>query len=113
MMKKYIVFILFIAMVSCSSKQVPVPDNILDEKEMTTVMTDLHIAQVEMNQRTRTDKDVKADDYVELVLRKNKIERKKFLESLKFYTDNPEILGVIYDSVLVQLNKNSLRPDSL
>ena len=113
MMKKYFIFILIIGMFSCSSKQVPIPENILNEKEMTTVLADLHVAQVEMNQRTRTDKDVKADDYVELVLRKNKIERKQFLESLKFYTDNPEILSVIYDSVLVQLNKNSLGSDSL
>jgi hypothetical protein len=68
---------------------------------------------VEMNQRIRTDKIVKADDYVELVLRKNKIERKQFLESLKFYSNNPEILSVIYDSVLVQLNRNSTGIDSL
>jgi len=42
---------------------------------------------------------------VNYVLKDHKVTREKFLESLKFYTDNPALLEEVYDSVITELSR--------
>jgi hypothetical protein len=112
-MRKIFFALILLAITSCSRKSVSVPDNVIGETEMTELLTDLSFAQSEMTQRMRSDRNLKMDDYVETVLRKHKIERKQFLESLKFYSANPDLLDIIYDSVLVKMNNSEIKLNSL
>lgn len=109
MKKKVTVIIFLIALIACSRQPLDVPPDLIEEKEMTEILTDLHIGQSGINERIKKDStnispDYTADDLLEIILQNHKKTREQFLKSLKFYSDNPEILSVVYDSVIIKLN---------
>ncbi len=106
-MKKVITFLsVIILFTACSKKEVTIPENILKQKEMTAVLTDIHIAQAAIGNKLYNDSsNYKMNDYLAYILKQHKIEREVFLMSLKFYSANPEILHEVYDSVITTLSK--------
>ncbi len=44
-------------------------------------------------------------DYTALILKQHKVSKTDFLASLKFYSENPELLKQIYDSIITNLTK--------
>ncbi len=105
-MNKNILFaFIFFTLFACTSKSLVVPEGILNETEMSAILTDLHVAQSSLNDKVATDKPGGSrDEYLDLILKNHHTTREIFLKSLKFYSGNPEILNEIYDSVMLKLN---------
>jgi hypothetical protein len=101
-----IIIISFLLLTACTPHGVEIPPGVIEIREMTSILSDMHLAQMELNNRIRVEKaDVTADDYFELILKKHNITRKQFLTSFRFYSDNPEILNIVYDSIIMQLSR--------
>ena len=105
-MNKLFLFLLsaFITLISCREKDVQIPSDVLDQKEMTEVLTDIHLAQGAFSAKGRSDTLAESiDSRVDEVLLRHKVEREHFLSSLKYYSAHPDILQEIYDSVITGL----------
>ncbi len=111
MIMNYIRFIIIIILfASCKEKEVTVPENILNLKEMTSILTDVHFAQASINLKIQTDSTVyDMNDYLTYILKQHKIEKDDFLISIKFYSDHPGILKQVYDSVLTEMSRIEAR----
>lgn len=88
--------LLLIFFFSCTTT----PEGIVPKDQMIGVLTDVHLANSlaayygnldTMRQRTST--------YLNAVYKKHEIDSAKFNRSLKYYSENPEVLNDIYDQV--------------
>lgn len=92
--------------ISCGKKAEPIPADIIDPEKMRSLFTDLHLAQASISVNTITDTaGFKMNDYQEYILNKHRIGKTEFLNSLRYYTQRPELMQVIYDSVMLDLTK--------
>lgn len=92
--------------VSCGKKEASIPPEVLNQMEMTAILTDIHLAQAAVNNSGRIDStSYFISDYVEYILKEHNTTKDKLSASLKFYSDNPGMLQVVYDSVLTSLSK--------
>ena len=89
---------------SCAGTEVEIPADVLGRKEMATILTDITLAQSAYSTKTRTDSiPYKLDEYTDKIIKDRTGDKEKFLRSLKFYSNHPEILSEIYDSVITGL----------
>ena len=87
-------------------KEISIPENILKQKEMSSLLTDIHIAQSAINNKIVIDSlNYTFNDYLNYILKQHKIQKKDFLSSLKFYSEHPDILQEVYDSVLISISR--------
>lgn len=87
-------------------KEINIPEKILKQKEMSSILTDIHIAQSAVNNKIVTDSmNYTFNDYLNYILKQRKIKKEEFLSSLKFYSEHPDILQEVYDSVLTSLSR--------
>ena len=95
----------FIA-ISCSKKKPTIPGDVLNEQEMTSLLTDIHLAQAAMTVNATADSSrYSMKQYTDYILNQHKISNEKYVKSLRFYTENPGLIKSIYDSVLTNLSK--------
>jgi hypothetical protein len=105
-MKKIIAILLCISLFACSEKKsVSIPDTVLSKEKMAVVLVDIHLMEACMNMNINNDKNSGSAPLVADVFKKNKITKKQYDESFEFYTQNPQLLGEIYQSVLNDLSK--------
>ncbi len=106
-MKKIIFFISTAFIISsCMEKEINIPENVLKQNEMSSILTDIHIAQSAVNNKIVTDSmNYTFNDYLNYILKQRKIKKEDFLSSLKFYSEHPDILQEVYDSVLTSLSR--------
>lgn len=106
-MKKIIFFISTAFIISsCLEKEINIPENVLKQNEMSSILTDIHIAQSAVNNKIVTDSmNYTFNDYLNYILKQRKIKKEDFLSSLKFYSEHPDILQEVYDSVLTSLSR--------
>jgi hypothetical protein len=107
MIKKTGVFIFILCLIfSCARKKIEVPKDIIQQKEMTAILSDIHIAQAAIGNTVNIDSsDYTMNDYLKNILKDHQTSREEFMNSLKFYSNNPELLQEVYDSVLTSLSK--------
>lgn len=92
----------FVLLVSCSK----VPDGILSEKKMQSVLTDMLLAEAMVNGNYGTYKsDTMKLALYQSVFRKHKITKAVYDSSLVWYGRNLDIYMGVYDRVLADLNK--------
>lgn len=106
--KKYIsLSIIFIIFFSCNAG---VPSGILKPKEMEDVLLDMAIVDSYAESITILNSTDKKTDWLsteaDKVLAIRKIEKKKFLNSYKFYKSRPDLLKVIVDTLHNKLQRN-------
>lgn len=106
-MKKIIFFISTAFIISsCLEKEINIPENVLKQNEMSSILTDIHIAQSAVNNKIVIDSmNYIFNDYINYILKQRKIKKEDFLSSLKFYSEHPDILQEVYDSVLTSLSR--------
>jgi hypothetical protein len=106
-MKKMLIFILSLPLFSCGGdkKQVTIPSNVLSQAKMTRVITDIHIAEAEMNMNALPDSTSKTPISFQKIFDKDTITKQQYEESLNFYIDNPQLLDSVYTQVLNELSK--------
>lgn len=107
-MQKITLIIACLLFFACSGeKTVSIPENILPQEKMAEVMLDVHLLEATMNlNSTSADKITPGNPSPSFdVLKKNNISKKLYDESFDFYTQHPELLIEVYQSVLNELSK--------
>jgi hypothetical protein len=110
-------FIILTLIIACQKRPEKIPDQVLNQKEMTSLLMDLHLAQSALSAMPTSDtitqpqstfsppKKYSMDDYVLYILKQHNIDTSVFKKSLKFYGERPELLEEVYDSVITNLNR--------
>ena len=106
-MKKYLAVILLSTFLfACSKKKTSIPDGILPMRELQQVLSEIHLAQAASSNAVMTDSSLYTNkEYVNFILKQHNIKREDFLKTMKFYTENPDLLEEVYDSVITQLSR--------
>lgn len=105
-MNKLLFSILLFALISCSEEKTIIPHGVLNQQKMTKILAEIHLAQSALNIKSHTDTtSYHMSDYTAFILKQHQVSRTDFLTSLKFYSENPEILKQVYDSVITSLTK--------
>ena len=122
-------FFVLVAMMGCKDKGF-VPDRLLTEQEMITLMTDVQIIEADINrqktqERERDPNDTTAvvpkdyvkisQDYYAQLFEHHGITDSIFLQNMRYYTERPADVERIMDSVvqrLMKLSTSSAQPQS-
>jgi len=109
MLKKTAIVIFVLLMAACSSKdkKVHIPATIIPQEQMVQVLVDFHLAEAAIQRAKQDGRDVNmiSNFYYASLLKKHHITRKKFNESLLFYSNNLKELENIYKDVVTELSK--------
>lgn len=106
MLKPLLLLLISLFFFSCAEKKIAIPENVITEKEMTSILSEIHIAQASKNNSLTIDSSgYTMNEYTNAILKDHHTTKDKFLSSLKFYSDNPEILREVYDSVITSLSR--------
>ena len=112
--------LLFLLAVACDRKEVHMPERLLNEQEMISIMTDLQIIEADINyQKTQEHEQQEKDsvktaskDYVKMsrdyyaqLFEHYGITDSIFSQNMRYYTERPDVLEKIMDSVLQRLTK--------
>ena len=90
----------------CSKKPMSIPENTISPDTMVSILTEIHLAQaaVSMNVPGYTARFT-TSDYLPSIFKKHHTTKQRFDKSLRFYSDNPNLLDSIYKEVLDDLNR--------
>lgn len=106
---KYIVFVVGLLLSACISDEVAIPEEILQEKKMVEVMTDMQLLEsASQKGLIKTDSisgNAKAMQHYAAIFKFYNTTEKQFRESHDFYQEHPKLLEEIYDKVLIELSK--------
>ena len=120
MMKRLsLIFILFVLVTACGHKDIGyMPERLLTEQEMIDIMTDVQIIEADINtQKSREYKlsdsiKIVPKDYVKLsqeyysqLFEHYGITDTIFSQNIRYYTERPEVLERIMDSVVQRLTR--------
>ncbi|MEI6124407.1 MAG: DUF4296 domain-containing protein [Bacteroidota bacterium] len=106
------IFLLIFIFTACSrEKNVKIPNNIIPPDKMVIILVDFHLAEAVIVDKQQKKEDVNqwTNYYYSSILLKHNITRKKFRDSMKFYTENIEEMEKIYKEVVVELSKTQSR----
>ena len=82
---------------------------------MAAVITDIHIAEAEVNAHKLPDEKMDsttiAKPVFQKIFEKNRITKSEYEKSLSFYMDHPEQLDTVYQEVLKELSKMQVVPN--
>jgi len=107
--KKWLLIGAVMLIIACGNKDkaVKIPNNIIPPTEMVGVLVDFHLAEAAIRQAQEKNLDVNqiSNQYYYSLLKKHGITRKKYAESLQFYSQNSKEYQKIYKEVVVELSK--------
>lgn len=109
-MRNTLVLVMCLVLFACSDdKKIVIPENVLSQEEMASVMTEVHLleASMSMNISTAITKDGPPDlkqTTLEL-LKKKGVSKGKYETSFLFYTEHPDLLSDVYQLVLNNLSQ--------
>lgn len=101
------------------------PERLLNEQEMIAIMTDVQIIEADINYQKTQEQEQKPDDTIKIVpkdyVRMSRdyydqlfehygITDSIFAQNMRYYTERPEVLGRIMDSVMQRLTKEQSEP---
>jgi hypothetical protein len=106
--KWLILFSLLLAL-SCGSEKLP--KGILPRDKMVPMLVDQHLAEMIFAQRFAVGlkSENTMDDLYVSILKKYKVDRKVFEESVYYYSKHPDKYKEIYDEVLNRLNEMEVK----
>ena len=97
---------------SCGNKTVvEIPSSVLSQEKLVRVMVDMQLMEAALslgvvNANIKTMNDTLA---MYNVFQKDSITKTQYDESMKFYSQHPEILNKIYDDVIIELTKKQAK----
>ena len=126
MKKISIIILLFLLATGCGRKEKGfMPERLLTEQEMIDMLTDVQIIEADINYQKNQERDQNEEDSVKTAPKDYfKISREYydqffahygitdsiFTQNLRYYTERPEVLGRIMDSVVNRLDKEKTEP---
>lgn len=102
-----VIILIFLTALSCTLKpKAPdAPENLIAQDSMVILLHDLAVLESHIQQ-----KYIQLERYAKIMrmsgdslLSKNGVSRQRYEESLMYYSTRPEMLHIIYDSVLIRL----------
>jgi hypothetical protein len=113
-MRQGLFFILIWLMAySCTKPTVEIPKDILHKEEMIAVLADVHIAQAAAAMYQTSDSTrYSLPDLMKSVLKIHHITQAQYDSSVVFYSKHPEVMEVIYDSVITVLSRKQSETES-
>ena len=103
---KHLLSILTLIVFTACSEKLPdeVPPNLIDEEQMTTILTDVHLIEGARTGFTILgDTTANIRDYYEAMYEKHGVTRKQFDDSFAYYTKHPEQMDRMYEKVIENL----------
>ena len=105
---KKVLFISILFLSACSKKPVEIPAHILQPDTMVSILKDIHLAQSSISVTDYASKSpYTMNQYVSYILERHGQSRERFMQSLRYYTGEPELMDGIYDSVIARLGNTS------
>lgn len=121
-----LLLLLFVLATACGRRDKGfMPERMLSEQEMIDIMTDVQIIEADINYQKTQEHEQKPDDTIKIVpkdyVRMSRdyydqlfehygITDSIFVQNMKYYTERPEVLGRIMDSVMQRLTKEQSEP---
>jgi len=109
--QQYFYLLLLIIMIgssSCGINTEKIPSDILPQKKMIVILTDVQIAEAALQIRNTTLADsiinFELSQY-KFIFKKNNVSAAVFKKSFYYYTDRPEIMMEMYKEVISALSK--------
>ncbi|PCH98103.1 MAG: hypothetical protein COB85_02205 [Bacteroidetes bacterium] len=108
-MKKYLILFLAITSITCTNDGdlEMVPDGYLSKQQMVELLVDIQLIEggiiIRKMDHKKFGDDINA--YYQETFKKHGLTKESFELNLKYYTDNPEKLEVVYEEVLNELSK--------
>ncbi len=113
MIRKILILLFLCFIFGCSSndENISVPKNLIQPEEMVSILVDFHLIEASIGQAQDRHEDVnQATNFrYNSVLKKHKISRIKFDESIAFYTMHMKALHKIYEKVVEELSETQSR----
>lgn len=110
-MSKIIPILIVVLLLASCYHDAPDPsfdkDLIIPADSMVSILADLHIADGIISSKKggkNTPKQL-STEYFEEIMKRHHIEKKRFEESMRYYSYHTETLIQIYDKVIMELNK--------
>ena len=106
-MKKIIISILLFTLFACNEETEMIPDNVLSQEKMVSVMVDVQLVEAALivNQLKGDEAKEAAVNYYDSVMKQHNISREEFDVSFKYYAEHPGLMEQIYDEMLNELSK--------
>ncbi len=84
---------------ACKKENIPKPQNLIPEKDMPTVLVDVHMAEESVKTFKLELRDSIAKQYYAHIFRIHELEEEQFYQSIDYYSKKPEELRSIYHEV--------------
>lgn len=101
-------FLVLLILAACRDKQ-KVPKDILDQVKMTSVLSDILIADAVANEKKDHDSTINIKSlspaYYQQVFGLHKISKDDFFRSYNYYLDHPDLLKAVLDSAYLYTSK--------
>ncbi|MBO7617984.1 MAG: DUF4296 domain-containing protein [Bacteroidales bacterium] len=119
-----IIVLLFVLVIACGHKDKGfMPERLLTEQEMIDVMTDVQIIEADLHYQKSLERElsdsikIEPKDYVKLskeyysqLFEHYGITDSIFSQNIRYYTERPEVLEHIMDSVMNRLSREQSEP---
>lgn len=118
MKRIFLISLLFVLVAACGRKDKGImPERLLNEQEMTALMTDVQIVEADINFRKSKGDNIEglSKAYYDQLFEHHGITDSIFAQNIRYYTERPALLETIMDSVTQRLTKvqsESRRDDS-
>ncbi|TZF84461.1 DUF4296 domain-containing protein [Pedobacter sp. BS3] len=103
MRRLIVLFLLVNFIISCSSDRTP--GGIMKQKQMTDLLVDIHLADGYLMQLNTDSANKVAPSLYGTVFKKHGTDSLRFVNSLKYYSEKPDILDTIYKQVSSRIDK--------
>ena len=109
-MRTIIVIMLCTILYSCAEeKEVVIPENVLSQEKMATVMTDIHLLEASMtlnfSNATNLINGPEMQATTSQLIKKNNVTKEQYQTSFVFYAEHPDLLTEVYKQVLNNLSQ--------
>jgi hypothetical protein len=115
-MRKIGIVLILSIFISCSKKEVEIPDDVIPRDTMIVVLAEIHLAEatiqvlnIELNDSTKKA----AVGLYRHIFSKHKISQELFKKSFDFYRNEPTYLHAMYDEVITRLSEDQAKNSTL
>ncbi len=90
---------------SCKTKEVEIPDDILQPEQMKNLLIDMHLIEAQRSNQNILFDTLGAGDYYKKAYEKHKLSGSEFKRNMEFYSRNPKFIIQTYKEVIDSLDR--------
>jgi hypothetical protein len=108
------IFLCLILVLGCNNNEEGKPSNLISEKQMAAIITDIHVVEARVNKMALPNLDTStlvSERLKAQLFKQYKIDTATFNANYKYYSTRPDYLERIYEDVTKQLQKREKKKD--